>query len=86
MLLWQLLRVCSFPEKLLKSSLTCKVPGLKMELAKKLDSADVYVELSRTNPEAQFQKLKDENPYGFDIVIEVSKLRTPLADMLPSGD
>jgi D-arabinitol dehydrogenase (NADP+) len=43
-----------------------------MDLAKRLDSADVYIELSRTNPEAQFQKLKAENPYGFDIVVEAS--------------
>jgi D-arabinitol dehydrogenase (NADP+) len=52
--------------------------GLKMDLAKKLDSADVYIELSRTNPEEQFQKLKEENPYGFDIVVEVGKLSNSL--------
>ena len=46
--------------------------GLKMELAKKLGAGDVYVELSRENPEVQFQKLKDENPYGFDIVVEAT--------------
>jgi D-arabinitol dehydrogenase (NADP+) len=39
--------------------------GLKMDLAKKLDAADKYVELSRTNPEEQFEKMKKENPYGF---------------------
>jgi D-arabinitol dehydrogenase (NADP+) len=46
--------------------------GLKMTLAKKLDAGDVYVELSRTNPEEQFKKLKEENPYGFDIVVEAT--------------
>ncbi|KAI9892949.1 MAG: hypothetical protein M1814_000833 [Vezdaea aestivalis] len=46
--------------------------GLKMDLAKNLNAADVYVELSRTNPEEQFKKLKDENPYGFDIVVEAT--------------
>jgi D-arabinitol dehydrogenase (NADP+) len=46
--------------------------GLKMELAKKLDAADKYVELSRTNPEEQFEKLKKENPYGFTIVVEAT--------------
>ncbi|KAI9813325.1 MAG: hypothetical protein M1832_006340 [Thelocarpon impressellum] len=46
--------------------------GLKMELAKKLDAADVYVELSRTQPEEQFAKLKADNPYGFDIVVEAT--------------
>jgi len=46
--------------------------GLKMDLAKKLGAGDVYVELSRENPEVQFQTLKDENPYGFDIVVEAT--------------
>jgi len=46
--------------------------GLKMDLAKKLDAADVYIELSRSNPEAQFEKIKNDNPYGFDIVVEAT--------------
>ena len=49
--------------------------GLKMDLAKKLEAADEYIELSRSNPEAQFQALKDANPYGFDIVVEVCRVR-----------
>ncbi|PGH19172.1 chlorophyll synthesis pathway protein BchC [Polytolypa hystricis UAMH7299] len=55
----------------------CKVviaapEGLKMNLAKSLDAADEYVELSRSNPTAQFEKLKADNPYGFDIVVEAT--------------
>jgi D-arabinitol dehydrogenase (NADP+) len=46
--------------------------GLKMELAKSLDAADEYVELSRKDPSAQFEKIKQENPYGFDIVVEAT--------------
>jgi len=46
--------------------------GLKMTLAKQLDAADVYVELSRTEPEVQFEKIKKDNPYGFDIVVEAT--------------
>lgn len=46
--------------------------GLKMRLAKSLDAADEYVELSRKDPSPQFQKIKDENPYGFDIVVEAT--------------
>lgn len=45
--------------------------GLKMDLAKKLDCADIYIPLSRTNPQAQFEQIKSDNPYGFDIVVEV---------------
>lgn len=46
--------------------------GLKMDLAKSLDAADHYVELSRTEPQAQFDKIKAENQYGFDVVIEAT--------------
>lgn len=46
--------------------------GLKMELAKKLDAADHYIELSRSNPQAQFEQLKKDHPYGFDIVVEAT--------------
>lgn len=46
--------------------------GLKMNLAKSLDAADEYVELSRKDPAPQFEKLKSENPYGFDIVVEAT--------------
>ncbi|KAG0128892.1 chaperonin 10-like protein [Tuber indicum] len=46
--------------------------GLKMDLAKKLDCADIYVPLSRSNPQEQFEKIKNDNPYGFDIVVEAT--------------
>ncbi|KAF8454518.1 chaperonin 10-like protein [Terfezia claveryi] len=56
--------------------------GLKMDLAKKLDAADEYVELSRTNPQAQFSKLKADNPYGFDIVVEATGSAKILEDSI----
>lgn len=43
-----------------------------MDLAKELDAADTYVELSRSNPGPQFEQIKKDNPYGFDIVIEAT--------------
>lgn len=46
--------------------------GLKMELAKNLGAGDEYVELSRQDASAQYAKLKEENPYGFDIVVEAT--------------
>ena len=46
--------------------------GLKMDLAKSLEAGDEYVALSRQDPSAQFQKLKEENPYGFDIGVEAT--------------
>ncbi|KAI9799285.1 MAG: hypothetical protein M1833_004163 [Piccolia ochrophora] len=46
--------------------------GLKIDLARNLNAGDVYVELSRSDPGPQYQKIKDENPHGFDIVIEAT--------------
>jgi len=56
--------------------------GLKMGLARKLNAADEYVELSRTDPEIQFNKLQEDNPYGFDIVIEATGSAKILEDSI----
>ncbi|PGH03109.1 chlorophyll synthesis pathway protein BchC [Blastomyces parvus] len=63
--------------QLLKLNGGCKVviaapEGLKMNLAKSLNAGDEYIELSRKDPSAQFAKLKADNPYGFDIVVEAT--------------
>ncbi|KAL4751272.1 hypothetical protein BDW72DRAFT_174041 [Aspergillus terricola var. indicus] len=50
----------------------CAPEGLKMELAKSLGAGDEYIGLSRQDPSAQFNKLKADNPYGFDIVVEAT--------------
>jgi hypothetical protein len=65
-------KVVQMLAQLLRQNGGCQVTiaapkGLKMDLAKSLDAADTYIELSRESPEAQFQKLKADNPYGFDI-------------------
>ncbi|TVY88567.1 D-arabinitol dehydrogenase [Lachnellula willkommii] len=44
----------------------------KMELAKRLNCADEYVELSRKDPAKQWADLKIKYPYGFDVVVEAS--------------
>lgn len=46
--------------------------GIKMDIAKQLDAADEYIELDRTNPGPQWEKLKVDNPHGFDIVVEAT--------------
>ena len=46
--------------------------GIKMDIAKELNAADEYIELDRKAPEAQWKKLKDDNPYGFDVVVEAT--------------
>ena len=46
--------------------------GIKMDIAKKINAADEYIELDRKSPEAQWMKLKEDNPYGFDVVVEAT--------------
>lgn len=46
--------------------------GLKMDLAKSLGAGDEYVALSRKDSSAQFAQIKEQNPYGFDIVVEAT--------------
>jgi D-arabinitol dehydrogenase (NADP+) len=46
--------------------------GPKMDLARKLDCADEYVELDRVDPSGQWRELKERYPYGFDTVVEAS--------------
>lgn len=46
--------------------------GLKIDLAKSLEAGDTYVPLSRKDSAPQFEQLKRDNPYGFDIVIEAT--------------
>ena len=53
-----------------------------MDLAKKLRVGDVYVELSHEDREVQFQKLKAENPYGFDVVVEATGSAKILEDAI----
>lgn len=46
--------------------------GQKMDLAKNLEAADHFIELSRSDPAPQFDRIKAENKYGFDVVIEAT--------------
>lgn len=56
--------------------------GLKMDLAKKLDAADEYVTLSRTNPQAQFDEIKRNAIYGYDIVIDATGVASILENAI----
>lgn len=50
------------------SQLTIAAPeGPKIDLAKSLDAADTYIPLSRKDATPQWEQLKKDNPYGFDI-------------------
>lgn len=56
--------------------------GLKMNLAQKLGAGDNYIELSRDDPSPQWKKIREENPYGFDIVVEASGSAKVLEDSI----
>ncbi|KAK0192223.1 chaperonin 10-like protein [Armillaria mellea] len=46
--------------------------GIKTRIAKELGAADEYIELDRENPQAQWDKIKVDYPYGFDAVVEAT--------------
>ncbi|KAG7102171.1 D-arabinitol dehydrogenase 1 like protein [Verticillium longisporum] len=54
----------------------------QMDLAKSLDAADHYIELSRSEPDVQFAQLKKDNPYGFDVVVEATGSTKILEDAI----
>ncbi|BFZ58291.1 hypothetical protein PYCC9005_005353 [Savitreella phatthalungensis] len=56
--------------------------GSKMALAKKLDAADHYIELSRDDASAQWADIKQQNKYGFDIVVEATGSAKILEDSI----
>lgn len=43
--------------------------GIKTKIARELGAGDVYVELDRESPGDQWAKIKEDNPYGFDVVV-----------------
>lgn len=43
--------------------------GVKLDTARKLDAADVYYEVNRASPNATWDRIKAENPLGFDVVV-----------------
>ncbi|TRX92678.1 hypothetical protein FHL15_006352 [Xylaria flabelliformis] len=65
------------------SRLTIAAPGgPKMDLAKSLDAADYYVPLDRKDATPQWEQIKKDNPYGFDIVVEASGSSKVLEDAI----
>jgi D-arabinitol dehydrogenase (NADP+) len=46
--------------------------GIKIKIAKELGAGNEYIELDRHNPQAQWEKIKQENPYGFDVVVHTN--------------
>ncbi|EGO29416.1 hypothetical protein SERLADRAFT_345461, partial [Serpula lacrymans var. lacrymans S7.9] len=46
--------------------------GIKTKIAQELDAGDQYFELDRENPGPQWEQIKSEFPYGFDVVVEAT--------------
>ncbi|KAH7926263.1 GroES-like protein [Leucogyrophana mollusca] len=46
--------------------------GIKTKIAKDLDAGDEYIELDRANPGAQWEQIRKDYPYGFDVVVEAT--------------
>jgi len=43
--------------------------GIKTQIAQSLGEADVYYELDREDPSAQWAEIKEKYPKGFDVVV-----------------
>lgn len=56
--------------------------GIKMDIAKQLNAGDEYIELDRTNPGPQWDKLQADNPYGFDVVVEATGVEKVAQDSI----
>ena len=53
-----------------------------MDAARRVGAADVYVELDRQDSGPQFEQIKRENPYGFDVVVEATGALSILEDSI----
>jgi D-arabinitol dehydrogenase (NADP+) len=45
--------------------------GIKTQKARELNAGDDYVELDREHPGPQWEQIKKDYPYGFDVVVRV---------------
>ena len=43
--------------------------GIKTRIAREINAADVYIEIDRQDPQAQWDQIKKDYPYGFDAVV-----------------
>jgi len=48
--------------------------GVKTRIAQQLGAGDEIIELDRNDPSPQWEKLKKDNPFGFDIVVRIKSL------------
>lgn len=58
--------------------------GIKTKIASDLDAGHEVIELDRENPESQWDKIRAENPYGFDVVVS-DRMSLPVCITLNKG-
>jgi D-arabinitol dehydrogenase (NADP+) len=56
--------------------------GIKMDIAKDLEAGDEYIELDRQNPRPQWDQIKVDYPYGFDVVVEATGVESIVEDSI----
>lgn len=56
--------------------------GLKMDIARKIQAADEYIDLDRKDAANQWAQLKKDNPYGFDVVVEATGVESIVNDSI----
>lgn len=56
--------------------------GMKMDIARKIDAADEYLDLDRKDAAQQWAQLKKDNPYGFDVVVEATGVESIVNDSI----
>lgn len=56
--------------------------GMKMDIARKVDAADVYIDLDRKDAKKQWDQIKVDYPYGFDAVVEATGVASIATDAI----
>ncbi|KAI9602311.1 hypothetical protein KEM48_002487 [Puccinia striiformis f. sp. tritici PST-130] len=56
--------------------------GMKMDIARKIEAADEYIDLDRKDAANQWAQLKKDNPYGFDVVVEATGVESIVNDSI----
>ncbi|EFP94222.1 uncharacterized protein PGTG_22572 [Puccinia graminis f. sp. tritici CRL 75-36-700-3] len=56
--------------------------GMKMDIARKIQAADEYIDLDRADAANQWAQLKKDNPHGFDVVVEATGVESIVNDSI----
>ncbi|POW07080.1 hypothetical protein PSHT_10123 [Puccinia striiformis] len=54
----------------------------RVDIARKIEAADEYIDLDRKDAANQWAQLKKDNPYGFDVVVEATGVESIVNDSI----